>query len=285
MVRLQFDTSPSAISTSCVLVTPSPSTVRWVEAVREVVLNAGLQRTVLVTSDVDEALYFGAHHWAVILPEFGSTDDVAVLGNRARDISRALARAADSPGSFAVFDGPALVGKDAVAIVPGVTLHMAGFGLDEQAEPGMPASLEIYRHGRPVQGDTADWPLDFLHYSRDVEKNVDGLPEVDISGYTRIFAWGPHIVLSKGEWRVRVRIKVDEAGAKEHLAFDWGSLSSHTRLTACPGVAGLHEAVLDHAWSGEEVAELRIGLDRAAFSGCLTILSMSVERLGPHPAN
>lgn len=265
--------------TTCILVTPSPSTPTWLAGIRKVISDAGLESSVRATADVDEALQYSSRNWTVFLPTFDSQGDPAIDGNRARDISRALSRAADAGGRVNVIDASTLGRADSVALTPEAIMDRQAFAPDPQLKAGLPPALGIYRRGHPAPGDKADWPLDFLHFSNDVVRNGAGLPTVDISGYVRIFAWGPHIFLPRGRWRVTLRIEVDAAASREHLAFDWGSLSSHTRLTARPGTPGIHEAVLDHVWERAEVAELRVSLDRAAFSGQLTLLGMTVERL------
>lgn len=232
----------------------------------------------MITSDIDEALSSNATNWAILIPPFNAGGDRALANNRVRDISRALALAAESTGHVTVID-PALFAYDrTITLIPDLELSPLQ-SVDRRSEPALSGPLSLYRHGHLVAGDRADWDLDLLHYDQSANWTEDGQPEFDISGGARVLAWGPHITLPRGHWRLKLRFLVDDRAARQGFTFDWGPLSAYTRLEAKPGRAGFHEACIDHLWTNHEVAELRLSLQHAAFSGKVTLLSINVEFL------
>jgi hypothetical protein len=259
----------------CILVTPSPYAAGWVEAADAANIDGD---SILVTTDVDSALRHSADDWAIIIPPFYDEGDVAIASNRARDISRALATAADSDGAFAVIDPVVTDFTAPIRLLPDVALRgQIERSAARQEGVRLPPSLAVYRQGRPSPGDVANWEFALFHFAPSVEWREE-MPSFDLTGSARILVWGPHIFLSSGRWRVRLRFAIDAYSAKQSFTIDWGGLSSYTRLEGRPGRAGVHEAIIEHDWAFAEVAELRIGLTHAAFSGRFTLQAVTIER-------
>lgn len=268
--------SPRSADRACVLITPAPDANLWHERVRQALASSDQPSEVLLTSDVDEALRFGAKNWTILMPRFDAGDDIALMNNRTRDVSRALAMAADAPGVVTIVDEALLSGAAPVELIPGTRFAVSERGASERPLAGVPDALAFYRTGRPVPGATAEWPLDLLHTAETSVRGFSSDLSFDMTGRGRILAWGPHITLSRGLWQMDLEFEVDKRGAKTILGIDWGSLSSHTRLEARAPAPGVHKATLQQSWSQAEIAELRVGLAHGAFSGHLRLRSLTV---------
>lgn len=259
---------------ACVLITPSPHAGLWHDRVHRALGGSDHGWDVLVTSDIDQALGFAADHWAVLMPAFDASGDVALLNNRTRDISRALAVAADAPGVVTIIDDALLSTRPPVELLPGTPFDPGRGGPTGSQLSRLPEPLAVYRTGRPSSGATVAWRFDLLHTQASEEQGFSSELSFDMSGKARILAWGPHITLSAGQWQMDLEFEVDQRGAKNALVIDWGSLSAFSRLECRPGQPGVHRATLRHRWTTAEVAELRFGLGHGAFSGRITLRSM-----------
>ncbi len=268
----------------CVVITPSPDSAVWYDAVGRAIADAEMSADVFLTSDINQALNHNADHWAIILPEFDPGGSVAVDNDRTRDISRALAAASDAAGHVVIVDRKSLeVGS--VEILPDIRLSAGQDAPMAESLSKLPSALEFYRTGSAKEGSSVRWALDLMHTDQLLAQEEDGSLRFDMTGKARMLVWGPHITLSAGSWRAELEFEVDARGAKNMLVIDWGPLSSFSRLECRPGRAGIHRAILEHTWGQAEVAEMRVALAHGAFSGSLQIRSLHVTVRRPETAS
>lgn len=104
---------------------------------------------------------------------------------------------------------------------------------------------------------------------------------VDLTGRARYPFFGPYVALAPGLWRATARLEVCPEAARRSLALQFGVEPDYTTTDLPRGTAGPVTVTIDHAFSGEGLAQVRLWLKKAAFHGEVRLLGVDLRRLDP----
>lgn len=226
-----------------------------------------------VTTIVGEALAFEPDRWVFIGPPQWSEDqDPQFEAIRVQDIARALAFAADAPWPTIIIDASS-VPETGVAPLNALSALIEGrVGAAVVDETVFPSMLAFY-HKRRISEDVEI----SSHLLRFADSSADQ-GRIDLTGPARVLAWGPHLALSRGRWRLRLRFRIDEDAAGTDFRIEWGSLMTSSLLNAACESPGVYLAEIEHEWSAVDACEARLILTHPAFVGEFVLEGMWIGR-------
>lgn len=133
-------------------------------------------------------------------------------------------------------------------------------------------ALAIVRH------DSAEWAPEVFRYGAGPAGSAR--PGVlDITGRPRLVVYGPYIFLTRGVWRVTVRLGFDVDSALKQYQIQWGDSEAYASHHFSPGRSGIFEITLEQEWLTHAASEVRLLLEDGAFHGQLTWLGATVSRV------
>ena len=92
-------------------------------------------------------------------------------------------------------------------------------------------------------------------------------PAIDITGPARFLWFGPYVPLPAGVWRAEVMFDLCEDAARGRFAVQFGCEPDYTTVDLPGRAPGRQCVVLEHRFSDEGLAQVRLWLKRAAFHG------------------
>jgi len=230
---------------------------------------------ILVTRSVSEALAFAPDQWGLVVSGLWEpAEDEEFEIARIRDLSRALAAAADGCGApVLINDNPMAAPTAGIGAIfeEGTTNH-----IDASALPG---ALSMYATGRPVKGAKAMLAFSLLKYGAGVIVSGADQVRLDLTGRARPLIGGPYLSLSTGTWRVNLTFSVSDFLASRTLRFEWGPMSGGVSQEFAFDKAGRYELDLDAEWEKADFCEVRVALPTGAFAGRFELEACVIQRL------
>ncbi|WP_336979700.1 hypothetical protein [Brevundimonas nasdae] len=226
---------------------------------------------IVLTADLDFARLVGAsaaNTTVLDLPPFVDLTDCAPadIPFRVLDATRKIAAAHDFEGRF--------TSVDASLPVPFADLPAL------EAGSRSPSALEIHLQNALAflnQG-SAEWSPEIFSYAKGVG-GPDEAGVLDITGRPRLAIHGPYIFLTRGVWRVTVRLSFDADAAQKPYQIQWGGSESYAEHDFSPGRSGIYEITLEHEWPTHAATEVRLLLLQGAFHGQITLHGAVVQRV------
>lgn len=266
MTALETSTEPPrAVG---ILVTPGADTEVWLSKAR-LFQEESADRMVRISLSVDEALTMDVCDWLVVLTE-PSEVPPEYRADQTRDLSRLFSRSAENCGVCSVLGD----GGSVAAVKTAEDALTQGSQASSHPSIGPGRALGLFRAAAPLT------PIDFellrLNKNRLVARQPS--PTFDLTGRPEVLAWGPHMTLPSGQWRLSIGFEVDRAAAAQSLAFEWGDLDGHERHEVSLGRAGRYDIAIDRDWNGSGIAEFRVSAAHAVFAGSMRLLSVSIGR-------
>lgn len=250
-----------------ILVTPGADSEAWLSRARAF-QEGSSDGTVRISLSVDEALTMDVYDWLVVLTD---TPEAApeFRANQTRDLSRLFSRSTERGAACSVLgDGGSIGAVKSAADALGQSGHA------RRPTTGPVQALGLFGATAPVT--LIDFELLRLNEKRLL---VDGpFPTFDLTGRPDILAWGPHMTLPPGQWRLSIGFEVDRAAAAQSLAFEWGDLEGHERHEVSLGRAGRYDITLDRDWAAAAIAEFRVSAAHAVFAGRMRLISAAIGR-------
>lgn len=250
-----------------ILVTPGADSGSWLS--KACAYQEKAQSTVQISLSVDDALTMDIDDWLVVLTD---TPDAQpkFRADQTRDLSRLFARSAERGGVCHILgegetSGAVKAAED--ALLQGVRM----------ARPPAREEVQAFALFNASESLTLI-PFDLLRLN---EKRllVDHVfPAFDLSGRPDVLAWGPHMMLPSGGWRLSIVFEVDPAAATQSLAFEWGDLKGHERHEVSLGRAGRYDFAMDRVWTSAAIAEFRVSAAHAVFAGRIRLISVAIGR-------
>lgn len=265
--------TPLALSTDPsrgvgILVTPGADSDAWLSKARTF-QEESLNRTVRISVSVDEALTMDVCDWLVVLTEAPAAAP-EFRANQTRDLSRLFSRSAERGAACSVMGAGG--GSGSVKSAEDALLRSG------QASPRPPTgpvqALELF--GTAATATPIDFELLRLNERR--LHADEAFATFDLTGRPDVLAWGPHMTLPPGPWRLSIRFDVDRAAAAQSLAFEWGDLERHERHEVSLGRAGRYDIALDRNWDAAAIAEFRVSAAHAVFAGRMRLISVEIGR-------
>jgi hypothetical protein len=106
-------------------------------------------------------------------------------------------------------------------------------------------------------------------------------PEViDVTGPRRCLVFGPHLPLEPGRWRATAMFEVCPDASRRQLSVQFGCYPDFTTVQVPVGVSGLHQIELEYEFKPDQLAEVRLLLDRAGFHGELRFSGAALQKVG-----
>lgn len=227
-----------------------------------------------VTTIVGEALAFEPDRWVFIAPpQWIEDQDPQLEAIRVQDVARALAFAADAPWPTITVDGSAVPETGEAPLNALTALTEGQLGAPVADETAFPSMLAFY-YGRTISEDVAI----SIHLLRFSGSSTDQ-GRIDLTGPARVLAWGPHLALSRGRWRLRLRFRIDEQAAGSAFRIEWGSLKASSLLNAACESPGVYLAEIEHEWPDVDACEARLILTHPAFVGEFVLEGMWIGRV------
>ena len=252
-----------------ILVTPGADSDAWLSKARTFQKDSS-NRTVRISLSVDEALTMDVCDWLVVLTDTPKAPH-EFRADQTRDLSRLFSRSAERGAACSVMgtDGglePVRSAEDAL---------LQGGGQASRRPPKGPVqALEIF--GAAATATPIDFELLRLNKRRLLPD--EAFATFDLTGRPEVLAWGPHMTLPPGSWRLSIRFDVDRAAAAQSLAFEWGDLERHERHEVSLGRAGRYDIALDRNWDAAAIAEFRVSAAHAVFAGRMRLVSVAIGR-------
>lgn len=126
--------------------------------------------------------------------------------------------------------------------------------------------LDMYEGDGPQPGHQTAWAWNLFNY-KTTPRSLFRPPLIDLTGRARVIFHGPRFSLPAGEWRIRLRFRLDPEGRMSPLKFEWGAATDFEVLDLQLEVAGLYEVELTKRWDAPIAAELRAWAASAHFVG------------------
>lgn len=261
------DLSTDALRGAGILVTPGDDNGLWLSRARAYQEKA--EGTVHICLSVDDALMVDVDDWLVVLaatpesqPEFRA--------NQTRDLSRLFSRAAERGGVCHILGE----GETSGAVKAAENALLQGAEAVHRPAVETVNALQLFDVARAL----TPIPFDLLRLNKNRLLVHDGCPAFDLSGRPDVLAWGPHMMLPPGAWRLWINFEVDRLAASQNLAFEWGDLEGHERHEVSLGYAGCYDLTLDRAWASAAIAEFRLSAAHAVFAGRIRLISVAIGR-------
>ncbi len=266
MTTIETPTEPSrAVG---ILVTAGTDTGAWLSEAR-LFQDEAVEKTVRISLSVDEALTMDVYDWLVVLTQTSETP-AEFRANQTRDLSRLYSRSSERGGVCSV-----LSDAGSVASVKAVEDALLRGGQASSLPEIDPAhALDLFRATAPLT--SIAFELLRLNERRLIAN--EPFPTFDLTGRPEVLAWGPHITLPPGQWRLSISFEVDKAAAAQNLAFEWGDLEGHERHEVSLGRAGRYDIALDKVWDAAAIAEFRMLAAHAVFAGKMRLISVAIGR-------
>lgn len=266
MTALELSTDPSR--GVGILVISGADSDAWLSKARAFQEDSS-DRPVRISLSVDEALTMDVCDWLVVLtytpeapPEFRA--------NQTRDLSRLFSRCAEMDAACCVMGAGGALGSVKTAEEALLRDGQAS----RRPSTGPVQALELF--GTAATLTPIDFELLRLNEHRLLPDKA--FPTFDLTGRPDVLAWGPHLTLPPGPWRLSIGFEVDQAAAAQNLAFEWGDLESHERHEVSLGRPGLYDIALDRNWDAAAIAEFRVSAAHAVFAGAMRLVSVSIGR-------
>lgn len=128
------------------------------------------------------------------------------------------------------------------------------------------APLDMYEDDGPQPGHQTTWAWDLFNF-KTTPRSLVHPPHIDLTGRARVIFHGPRFSLPPGEWRIRLRFRLDPEGRMSPLKFEWGATTDFEVLELQLEAAGLYEVELTKRWDAPIAAELRAWAASAHFVG------------------
>lgn len=251
-----------------ILVTPGANSDEWLSRARAF-QDASTYSSVHISLSVDEAMTMRVDEWLVIL---AATPDATpeFRANQTRDLSRLFSRSVEIGAACRVLglgDGTEKTSTiDDAFLRTDLALHTSSTATNE--------ALRLFGD----QGPLTPIAFDLLRLNEKRLVVHEPFATFDLTGRPDVLAWGPHMTLPEGQWRLAIAFEVDKAAAAQSLAFEWGSLDSHERHEVSLGRAGRYDIALDGHWNTTAIAEFRLSAAHAVFSGNIRLISVALGR-------
>lgn len=157
--------------------------------------------------------------------------------------------------------------------------ELEGLGLAKAAGQAMMqdarSPLSVYAHLPPRCGGSCLWPPHLFSYQ--AEAFFDGLPDIDLTGKSRMVLHGPYIFLPRGRWRAEIKLAVDPEGGTAPLRIQWGKDGDFATSEVQIDRAGEYSVTLERDWYEPGAAQVVIWLTQAVFRGHLAFRGCAVE--------
>lgn len=166
--------------------------------------------------------------------------------------------------------------KTPVALFPNFTLHIPD---------AVPQNLT--RRNRAVVEAQAIYERDSLVWSPDVldiyapilGRQAHSLT-LDATGKPRFLVHGPYITLPAGNWKMVIKIEVEQALCNKAYVVHWGGMTEYSILNFRPSQEGLYEIEMDWTWETAAPGEFRIIASEGIFDGLMTLHDLQLSRIG-----
>ena len=266
MTALEPSTDPSR--GVGILVTPGADSDAWLSKAHAF-QEGSADRTVRIGLSVDEALTMDVYDWLVVLTEAPEAAP-EFRANQTRDLSRLFSRSAERGAVCSVVG----VGGGVGSLKSAEDALLQGGQASRRLTTGPVQALGLF--GAAAPSTPIDFELLRLNESRLVAD--EPFPTFDLTGRPDVLAWGPHMTLPPGPWRLSIGFDVDRAAAAQSLAFEWGDLERHERHDVSLGRAGRYDIALDRNWEAAAIAEFRVSAAHAVFAGRMRLISVEIGR-------
>jgi hypothetical protein len=250
-----------------ILITPGTSTGSWLS--KACAYQEKAQSTVQVSLSVDDALTMAVDDWLVVLtdnPDAGSN----FRADQTRDLSRLFAQSAERGGVCQILGE----GETSGAVKAAEDALLQDVGMVRRPSRKVVRTFALF----DVSGPSTPIPFDLLRLNEKRLLVDRAFPTFDLSGRPDVLAWGPHMMLPSGGWRLSIVFEVDRAAAVQSLAFEWGDLKVHERHEVSLGRAGRYDFAVDRVWTSAAIAEFRISAAHAVFAGSIRLISVTIGR-------
>lgn len=251
-----------------ILVTPGADSDEWLSKALTFQKDTS-DRTVRISLSVDEALTMDVCDWLVVLTDTSEAPP-EFRANQTRDLSRLFSRCAERGAACSVLGAGG--GSRSVKSAEDALLR-AGQALC-RLPTGPVKALELF--GAAATATPIDFELLRLNERRLLAD--EAFASFDLTGRPDVLAWGPHMTLPPGPWRLSIGFDVDRAAAAQSLAFEWGDLERHERHEVSLGRAGRYDITLDRNWEAAAIAEFRVSAAHAIFAGRMRLISVEIGR-------
>lgn len=263
---------------------PSQNLQEWLSALRSSAEGQGLSvvevltgneqiapEDIVITSDLDFARLAGANEansTVLRLQPFVGLEDceLADIPFRVLDVTRRIAAAYDFKGR-SIPSGGNFPSPFAGLSAPATSLRTPSV-----LEEGFQNALAFLEQG------SAEWSPAIFSYSKS-GGGSENVGVVDITGRPRLVVYGPYIFLTRGVWRITVRLAFDVDAAQKPYQIQWGSSESYAEYDFVPNRSGIFEISMEHDWPSHAASEVRVMLLEGAFHGSLTLLGVNIERV------
>lgn len=273
-------------SNSYVVVVPGTSTKSWLAALRLAAEKQGM--AYIEDWGVDENLYPAGNAlvvvWTTEPPLVG--DPVVVIASDPQDAIEGCTsfygvtpeegmRLASRRYSFA----SSLIDRGAILCRPGEEVSILGLGEVQiprnSVLEGREGPLQMFKDLPPVAGRGARWDPDLLWEATNPVRPLAD-ETLDLTGRSRLLVFGPFIMLPRGRWKIRLNLEVRIATSPIVLGFEWGAEDPSVDDFSFDR-SGVYLVEIEHEWAEEAVAQLKIILRQATFSGYLKIINIHCE--------
>ncbi len=250
-----------------ILVTPGADTGSWLSKARAYQEKA--ESTVQISLSVDDALMMDVDDWLVVLTDTSEARP-EFRANQTRDLSRLFSRSAERGGVCHILGE----GQTSGAVKAATDALLQGVRTTRRPVSEAVQALALFDVSKPLT--LIPFGLLRLNEKRLLVDHV--FPAFDLSGRPDVLAWGPHMMLPSGRWRLSIGFEVDRVAAAQSLAFEWGDLEGHERHEVSLGRAGRYDFAVDRVWTSPAVAEFRVSAAHAVFAGRIRLISVAIGR-------
>lgn len=224
--------------------------------------------------------------WTDVLPQgdavvvvVGGVDD-AVAGCAAfyqlsEADGRRLASARLAGASDLIAGGALVLRPDRLNYIPGIGDIPE---LQGKVAPSPNSPLAFYETLPPSIGASASWTADLMWEGHDpIRPAAEGA--IDLTGRARLLRFGPFLTLPQGFWQVDVDLTIEVETTRLLLTADWGVGLDLETLDLSIEQSGRYQLSLVREWRSPGLAQFRLALKRAVFSGRLNVEQIVCRRV------